>query len=548
MRPIAKHKWLWIVAVAGFLLTGCGNESDWDSYKAESALGGSNNPTTVTNTVSSPAEMQIGDVYTVVFDGESKAEISFDGVDSASQFVLAVTALDTAASTRTVQMTDENASSDAMANVATTADWKGWSAHEALDQQLRAAELTLAVDPELSVARPTTYAAGAMKAMFSASSSVPQVGDIEYFSVLGGLSSLSTYKSVSAEVKCVGNNIIFYVDSETDTLSNSDIQSLCDEFDTTVDEEYSIFGEPSDVNSDGHIAVLMTPQVNRLGAMGGGIITGFFFANDLYSSANSNQREIIYTMVPDPSGKFGTKIPKDFAMDNLLPAVLPHELQHAINYNLKVFENEIASEENWLNEALSHFSEDRLGYGMENPSRVEVFLSNPSYYGVASAGSPSLAERGAAYLFLRYLYEQADDGDQFIWDLMHSEYAGVENVEMAFNGKDESFDQFSEFMIRWTTAMIMTSFNISTDERFAYAERVQDEQTGNWKGVCLTCDPDDGRGTLLNGVALSTYFGVSQIQVDQTASKFYKIASFPSNIKLDAKQSGTYGATLVRYE
>jgi hypothetical protein len=292
----------------------------------------------------------------------------------------------------------------------------------------------------------------------------------------------------------------------------------------------------------------MTPQVNRLGAMGGGIITGFFFASDLYSSSNSNQREIIYVLVPDSGGLFGMTIPKDFAMGNLLPAVLPHEIQHAINYNNKVMVNGGSSEDNWLNEALSHFSEDILGYGKENPSRSEVYLNNTSYYGPISSGSPSLGERGASYLFLRFLYEQASNGKQFIWDLVHSENNGVANLEQSFAGTSADFDQVSEFLIRWEAAMVMSSFNLSTDPRFSYKARAKNSATGNWEGVCLSCDADDGRGTELTGIVLTQFYGVGPVSLDPTAAKFMKVTTFPQKVDLKAKEAGTYAATLVRYK
>ena len=74
-------------------------------------------------------------------------------------------------------------------------------------------------------------------------------------------------------------------------------------------------------------------------------------------------------------------------------------------------------EENWLNEGMSHFMEDWAGYGVENPSRYAMYLASPSTYGVVTQSSPNLMERGASYLFLRFLYEQASDGTAFIRSL-----------------------------------------------------------------------------------------------------------------------------------
>lgn len=538
-----------LIILALLILQSCGS-GDPGGYKADNTLDSTGDPASVTNTASNPAEMSVGDVYSVVFSSQDKGVIDFSGTDPSAQFILAVAALDTNAASRVVQLSDESAP---LADVAApdAAPWKEYSAKDALDQQLRGAEMMLSVDANAErVHSNTSFSIG--KAA-TAAPTVATVGSVESFKVLGGLSSLASYKSVRATAKCVGENVIFYVDTQVeannrDDLTDADVQRLCASFDATAAREFEIFGEPSDVNGDGHITVLMTPQVNRLGAMGGGIITGFFFANDLYVSSNSNQREIIYVLVPDSEGIYGATIPKDFAMGNLLPAVLPHELQHAINYNQHVFVNEGSPEENWLNEALSHFSEDIMGVGQENPSRVEVYLDDPSSSGPFTSGSPGLAERGASYLFLRYLYEQAADPRQFLWDLLHSDTTGVENLEAAFAGTSEDFDQLSEFLLRWYATLVMSSYNLSSDPRFSYKARSWNADSSHWEGICLKCDAEDGRETVLGGIGLSPYYGVSQLYLEPTAAKFHQINSFPQELTISSGSAGSYGAVLVRFK
>jgi hypothetical protein len=551
MKPRANILKFLVTVVGGLIiLSGCGSQSD-PVYKAESAIQGSTEPTSVTNTAGSPKEMNVGDIYMVTFSGtdEDKVSVDFTDVDKSAEFVLAVSSLDGASSSRTVQMSsDESVEMD----LATEDDnWREMSASDALDQQLRGIESELSMDPNMTIATPVSNGISAMKAMMANSQATADSS--ASFRVLSGLSSLSSYTTVRADVKCVGSNVVFYVDSEVKNtnpsdLTDSDVSSICSNFDSIIPREYKLFGTPSDVNNDGKVTVLMTPQVNRLGAMGGGIITGFFFANDLTATSNSNQREIIYILVPDTNGHYGMKIPKSFAMDNLIPGVLPHELQHAINYNQKVLVAKSQAESNWLNEGLSHLSEDILGYGQENPSREEVYLQNPSYYGIVSPGAPGLAERGGIYLFMRYLYEQSADGDKFLWDLLHSKYTGVENLEKSFAGTSADFDQLTEFLLRWNATIVMSSFNLSTDPRFTYKSRVMNGTTGNWEGVCLSCDTEDGRGTELVGVSLAKYFTWLQISLDPTATQFYKVDNFPNRMSFKSKTAGTYSASLIRYK
>ncbi|MBT3180961.1 MAG: hypothetical protein HN337_00465 [Deltaproteobacteria bacterium] len=250
-------------------------------------------------------------------------------------------------------------------------------------------------------------------------------------------------------------------------------------------------------------------------------------------------------MVPDPSGYYGTTISHSFSMSNLLPAVLPHELQHAISYNQHVFVNDGSPEENWLNEGASHFIEDRFGVGVENPSRYGMFLSSPSTYGVVTQSSPNLMERGGVYLFLRYLYEQASDSDAFLRDLIQTSKRGVANLEAAFQGQSD-MDGFSEMMARWTVALAMTNRGISQDARYIYRDRVRSSLTGNWEGVCLDCSADDNRGTELTGVNLNQYYGYHTSNVDSAAVKFYNITSLPNEMTLQGSSDGGSYGILIR--
>ncbi len=365
--------------------------------------------------------------------------------------------------------------------------------------------------------------------------------------MLSSLTSTGSYVEVTAEARCVGSNVIFFVDEDVseEDLSDADIDELCENFDRIAGESRTSSEIPRR-RWRRKTSVLMTAQVNSRAL--GGIITGYFFAGDLYARSSSNQvsneREVIYTMVPDPSGKHGVSISKSFAMSNLLPAVLPHEFQHAISYNQHVMVAGGTAEENWLNEGMSHFMDDYFGYGVENPSRYAMFLSSPSSYGVVTQGSPNLMERGAAYLFVRYLYEQASDGDAFLGRLTKTSSRGVANLETAFNGPAD-MDTFSEMMARWTIALGMTDRGISRDSRYVYRERVRNSQTGNLEGVCLMCDAQDNRGTMLEGINLNPYFGYHTVTMDASAMKFYDLSDFPSEMKIQGNSSGNF-AVMIR--
>ena len=551
MRLEAK-KWIGeLIAVTGiFLLASCGGDSTSSSSLSESEGGGG---TGISNTFDSPAKMGVGDIMSIPFDESTSVAVDFTGVEAGASFIVAIGSLNTSGAGTSMQLSSDLSLPEydaAVGGMEVKSEGNGdvdnvYSAQEIMSAWLRASEDTLPASESLQADSVSMSKAAKLVA--------ESVGETENFRVLASLSSVTSYVEVTGKIRCIGSKVVFYVDTavSSEVLADSDVQTLCNEFDTVAGNEQTIFGETSDVDGDGKLHILMTKQINRLGALGGGIITGYFYAGDLYTRSNSNSvsnyREVIYTLVPDPSGQYGTAISKSFAMSNLLPAVLPHELQHAISYNQHVFENDGSPEENWLNEGMSHLAEDIMGYGVENPSRYAMYLASPSTYGVVTQGSPNLMERGEAYLFMRFLYEQSADGAAFIRSLESSSKRGVENLETAFAGPSD-FDEFSEFISRFSVALAMTDRGISSDSRYIYKARTRNSVTGNYEGVCITCDPEDNRGTTLEGIHLNAFNGNHNSAIDSSAVMFYDVSSPPDQMRLAGSDGGGNFGVLIRYE
>lgn len=557
MKSATKQKVRVMLAMAALSFAGCGGY-DGAVDPSLSSFGMGDGGTGVTSLFDAPSEMSAGDIMPIEFNGTTSASVEFADVPADAEFILAIGSLNQSGSGSTISVVGDvslpmvgsaskgmsiESGEDVSENGEMADD--GFGPGEILSAWLRASESEL---PSLEMPANEGFSPSESK---SADIKAQSLGGTESFRVLSSLSSTSSYVDVTGKVRCVGEHVVFYVDTSVpdSVLAESDVSSLCNEFDSVAGREQGMLGSTSDVDGDGKFHVLMTKQVNRLGALGGGIITGYFYAGDLYARSGSNpvsnNREVIYTMVPDPDGSWGTDISRDFAMDNLLPAVLPHELQHAISYNQHVFVSGGASEQNWLNEGMSHLMEDVMGYGMENPSRYAMFLSSPSSYGVVTQGSPNLMERGAAYLFLRYLYEQAADGDAFLRGLSQTSLSGVNNLEHAFAGSDD-MNQFSEFMGRWVLALAMTDRGVSQDSRYVYQPRVRDSDTQNWQGVCLSCDSDDNRGTTVSGVNLNAYYGSDSSRIDGSAAKFYAMARPKGNLDFSGTADGGNFGFLIR--
>jgi hypothetical protein len=537
-----KNKKLAVLAVMVIFLSACGSGVSSINENLGTGLEGG---VEFSNEYSSPAELGKGDLMYIDFGDASEVNLSFSGVDAEAEFILVVGSANEGGLGTTMQISsDLSAIVEKDASVEIEEENLDYSADEILSVWLRSAEF------ELAATEPIPEEAGSigMKAMGMKAAGV---GDERSFRVLSSLINISSYTEVEGEARCAGDNIVLYVDTQVspNLLNDEDINTLCDIYDRIAGEEQEVLGEISDVNGDGRLAILMSPQVNKLGALGGGIITGYFWAGDLYdvspSNPVSNHMEIIYAMVPDPNGTYGTAVSKDFAMSNLLPPLLPHELQHAISYNQHVFVNGGPPEQNWLNEGMSHLMEDIMGYGIENPSRYALFLANTASVGLVVSGQPNLAERGAAYLFLRYLYEQASSGSNFLAALENTSRTGTDNIEAAFNGGN-GFNMFHHFMARWTAALAMTDNGITQDPRYVYRSRVRDADTGNWKGVCLRCSADDNRGTLLNGVSMTAYDGSHSASIAAGAAKFFDMASVPGMVTISGRAGGGNFGVLIR--
>ncbi|MBI4237365.1 MAG: hypothetical protein HY696_02955 [Deltaproteobacteria bacterium] len=537
-----------------FLLTGCGGTSESGARAGISV--GNGEPATVTNTVANPAAMQPGDLYQLTFKGGASAAIDLSGASDDAEYALAVMNLGVRGAAAQVQLVG-NESAIPVAAKGTAADLNAsipdvaaevedWDLQGVFDAQLRLWETAMEREPLDDSPALLSKAAGTRSDYV--------VGDERAFRVISNLNSVSQYAEPTGEVRCVGDNVVFFVDTAVSrrsaALTDADIETLCRRFDRQLEKEVGLFGAPSDINDDGKVSVFLTPQVNRLGASGGGIITGFFFANDLLARAErnpvSNEQEIIYLLVPDPDGDYGVPIGRDLALQNLIPAVLVHELQHAINYNQHVLAGEGAPEESWLNEGLSHLAEDLLGMGMENPSRYALYLERTAGNPIVTPTSPGLVARGGIFLFLRYLYEQVGNRQEFVWELLHGSESGVANLEAAVGSTNDGFDQFAEFMMRWSATLALNDTGLTKDARYQYAERAWDAEQGLFSGVCTICAAEDFRGTELAGVQPLLYTGHSTAQLAPAAVQYYVVTGAQQRVTLWAGGSGEFGAVLIR--
>jgi hypothetical protein len=254
----------------------------------------------------------------------------------------------------------------------------------------------------------------------------------------------------------------------------ADYQRYAARFDTLIyPMDAAAFGEPTDIDKNGRIAIVFTRAVNELTPRGStSYVGGLTFSRDLFpqigttraqACAASNEGEYFYLMAPDPTGTINGNPRSNSFVDANTPSVIAHELVHLINASRKLYVNTAAPkfEEKWLDEGLAHVAEELLFYreagltprqnltyrslvastrirnaylsGMTgNTGRYRDYLSAPATSSPYRTGD-SLATRGAAWSLLRYLADRSAASDGDIWSrLVNNTAVGTANLQSVF--------------------------------------------------------------------------------------------------------------------
>lgn len=295
------------------------------------------------------------------------------------------------------------------------------------------------------------------------------------------------YTLVEATLRYEGDHVRLYVD---DRDVNRLPQDECNEIGQTFESQIyanvrQTFGAESDYDGNGRVYILLTRQVNLLTGQiddnpqwGGEYIGGFFNPVDLpifsWPAGTSNEREIFYGIVPDPNEDF-SKVAH--TLESTVAAVKPivaHEFQHMINFFqrhavLGGGSSNIPSEDLWINEGLSHLAEDVCGFDDQNQARVSLYLHSRQhrYFALASlSGLPSgqavgnsLGERGASYLFMRYLADRWPGSPE---DLVKSIVSGRDNVVQVTG------ESYAQVFKDWLATLVLDDSGFSDDPRYQY--------------------------------------------------------------------------------
>lgn len=280
------------------------------------------------------------------------------------------------------------------------------------------------------------------------------VGDVISLNVNGSVSCSSPVYH-GAKVVAIGTHAIILNDTLNPKagFTADDFARFAARFDTLVYPlDVANFGEPTDIDKNGHIAILFTRAVNELTASRStSYVGGFAFSRDLFPTTAtaraqaclaSNEGEFFYLLTPDPAGTINANVRTTGFVDSVTTAVLAHEFQHLINASRRLYVNKTAQfEEKWLDEGLAHSAEELLYYRESgfaprsnldlnaarantlvrvafnndmsgNASRYRTYLEKPFTNSPYSLDD-SLPTRGAAWSLLRYIVDRVNATDSF---------------------------------------------------------------------------------------------------------------------------------------
>ena len=306
-----------------------------------------------------------------------------------------------------------------------------------------------------------------------------QVGDMVTVNV-NGVESCTNPIYHRARVAAVGAHSIILADSLNPAggFTDADYARYATRFDTLVYPlDVGTFGEPTDIDGNGRVALIFTLEVNRLTPSNSSTyVGGFTFSRDLFpvkgsaraqACAGSNEGEYFYLLAPDPLGSVNGNRRTTGFVDTNTTAVIAHEFEHLINASRRLYVNNTPGfEVKWLDEGLAHIAEELLFYheaglaprsnvdtptikatarratafnldmtGGGNTTRYRSYLIRPASSSPYAADD-SLTTRGAAWSFLRYLADHAasSDGNLFM-RLANGPATGLDNLQAVF-GKD----------------------------------------------------------------------------------------------------------------
>ena len=321
----------------------------------------------------------------------------------------------------------------------------------------------------------------------ASASGPPAMNSLRQFMVCA-TTDCSRFDRVNARVRALTSKVAIYVDTLAPAggLDSTALDSIANLFDQRL---YAIdtaaFGRESDIDSNSVVLVLMTNTVNKLVTAqecNTGFVAGFFFGLDLdpafRNDSRSNKGEVFYSIVADPAGTLSCAHTAT-DVQRFVPVTFIHEFQHMISFNQHVLMRGGTGEVLWLNEGFSHYAEELGGrsyalnpdgkvadcvigtvecrfYGGDLVNAYNYLDTTSNHFLLPTAGIGTLTERGAAWLFVRYVVDKYAAGStRADWNTLTRALLGT-NQTGAQNIATVTGDPFATVVSRWALANYVT--------------------------------------------------------------------------------------------
>ncbi|SUK15035.1 neutral metalloprotease [Staphylococcus agnetis] len=236
-------------------------------------------------------------------------------------------------------------------------------------------------------------------------------------------------------------------------ITDQQAKNIGEEFDNKIDPLVKDkFGEPSDVDHDGKVNILVydiKDDFDTTGAYTG----GYFHPRDLFDVPHSNKAEVFYM---DTYPSMGTN--KNNLNEKKVYSTLAHEYQHMVNANQKLLkEHKQNGMDVWLDEAFAMASEHMY---LQKPldHRIDYYNSSNS---IANGHSlikwnhrgDVLSNYALSYLFSQYLSAQSDNGDKIFKEILQDPANTSEALEKAIHKHVDPNMSLGEFMTNFRIAL-----------------------------------------------------------------------------------------------
>jgi hypothetical protein len=195
-----------------------------------------------------------------------------------------------------------------------------------------------------------------------------QVGDTLSIRVpTGEGATCDSYEEITTVAREVGTTAVWLEDvgNPTGGFTVADFQTFSDLFDQTMyDADVAYFGQPTDIDGNSKVAVVVTKEVNLLDGPAGFVAPLDFLARA--DCAASDEGELTYIWAPDPSGSLGYEVSLDAARD-VMPTITAHEFVHIIQVGRRR-EAGVSLQHLWELEGQASLGEEIVGHAVEGNS------------------------------------------------------------------------------------------------------------------------------------------------------------------------------------